>query len=94
MTIINYAVNHPIHSISISIPIFITPVYATLIAVIINPEFSAPLAYICGSLGVLLGADILRLHTIKRMGLAVASIGGAGTFDGIFITGIIAVLLA
>jgi len=28
------------------------------------------------------------------MGAPVASIGGAGTFDGIFMTGIVAVLLA
>ena len=58
------------------------------------PEFSAPLAYVCGTLGVLIGADLLRLPDIRRLGTPVASIGGAGTFDGIFFTGIIAVLLA
>jgi len=30
---------------------------------------------------------------IAQLGAPVASIGGAGTFDGIFLTGIIAVLL-
>jgi uncharacterized membrane protein len=43
---------------------------------------------------VILGADILRLKDIRHMGTPIASIGGAGTFDGIFITGIVAVLLA
>jgi uncharacterized membrane protein len=43
---------------------------------------------------VLLGADLARLGEIRRMGAPVASIGGAGTFDGIFLTGLVAVLLA
>jgi uncharacterized membrane protein len=43
---------------------------------------------------VLIGADILRLNTIAELDTPVAAIGGAGTFDGIFLTGIIAALLA
>jgi uncharacterized membrane protein len=58
------------------------------------PEKAAPLAYISGSLGTLIGADLLNLDRINGLGAPVASIGGAGTFDGIFITGILAVLLA
>jgi len=42
----------------------------------------------------LIGADLLNLGQIQGLGAPVASIGGAGTFDGIFITGILAVLLA
>ena len=53
-----------------------------------------PLAYAGGSLGVLIGADILNLGKIQGLGTPVASIGGAGTIDGIFVTGIMAVLLA
>src|SRR5437773_1132936 len=44
--------------------------------------------------GTLIGADLLNLGQIQGLGAPVASIGGAGTFDGIFITGILAVLLA
>ena len=40
------------------------------------------------------GADILNLKKIGNQGVPVASIGGAGTFDGIFLNGIFAVLLA
>ena len=57
-------------------------------------RFAAPLAYIGGSLGVLIGADLLNLSLLRGLGAPVASIGGAGTFDGIFLTGVIAVLLA
>ena len=47
-----------------------------------------------GSLGTLLGADLPNLDKVSDLGAPVASIGGAGTFDGIFLTGILAVLLA
>jgi uncharacterized membrane protein len=36
----------------------------------------------------------MNLGAIHGLGVPVASIGGAGTFDGIFLTGIVAVLLA
>jgi uncharacterized membrane protein len=45
-------------------------------------------------LGTLIGADLLNLGKIQGLGAPVASIGGAGTFDGIFMTAVLAVLLA
>jgi len=52
------------------------------------------MVYISGTMGVLLGADLLRLADIRKLAAPMASIGGAGAFDGIFITGIVAVLPA
>jgi uncharacterized membrane protein len=52
------------------------------------------LAYIGGSIGTLVGADLLNLGKLQGLGAPVASIGGAGTFDGIFLTGVLAVLTA
>ncbi len=46
------------------------------------------------TMGTLIGADLLKLREISQMGAPVASIGGAGTFDAIFLSGIIAVLLS
>ena len=93
VSLVGYIFSRPIKHMGIAIPVFIAPVTAALSALLISPEFSAPLAYICGTLGVLIGADILRLSDIRKINAPVASIGGAGTFDGIFLTGIIAVLL-
>jgi uncharacterized membrane protein len=45
-------------------------------------------------MGTLIGADLLNIGRLGELGAPVASIGGAGTFDGIFLTGIVAVLLA
>ncbi len=94
VTFISYSFSRPIQGIGIGMPILIAPLAAALIAVGINPEASAPLAYIGGTMGVLIGADLLRLKDIRQMGPPFAAIGGAGTFDGIFLTGIVAVLLA
>jgi uncharacterized membrane protein len=91
---ISFAFSRPMAGLGVAMPIFIAPLAAALVAMLINPGQSAPLAYICGTLGVLIGADLLRLKDIQQMGVPVAAIGGAGTFDGIFITGIVAVLLA
>jgi len=62
--------------------------------VVISYEYAAPLAYAGGSMGTMIGADLLNLDKVQGLGAPVVSIGGAGTFDGIFLTGILAVLLA
>ncbi|MCH7552064.1 DUF1614 domain-containing protein, partial [Patescibacteria group bacterium] len=45
-------------------------------------------------LGVLIGADLLRLPKVMKGEVGIMSIGGAGVFDGIFLVGIVAALLA
>ncbi|UJP03165.1 MAG: DUF1614 domain-containing protein [Nitrosomonas sp.] len=91
---ISYYFSRPIQGLGIGMPVLIAPISAALVGLIISPEQSAPLAYISGTLGVLIGADLLHMKDISRLGTPYASIGGAGTFDGIFITGIVAALLA
>jgi uncharacterized membrane protein len=84
----------PVPGVGISVPTFAPPLLAAVVALALSWRFAAPLAYIGGSLGVLIGADLLNLALLRGLGAPVASIGGAGTFDGIFLTGVIAVLLA
>lgn len=94
ISIISYSFSRPIQGLGIGMPILVAPVSAAMVGLLISPEQSAALAYISGTLGVLIGADLLRMKDISRLGTPYASIGGAGTFDGIFITGIVAALLA
>ena len=84
----------PIPGVGIAVPMFVPPVVAALTAFLLTRETAPALAYIAGSLGTLIGADLLNLGKLQGLGAPVASIGGAGTFDGIFLTGILAVLLA
>ncbi len=84
----------PVHGVGIAEPIFAPPIATAIVSILISRTYAAPLAYISGSMGVLIGADLLNLDKVQGLGAPVASIGGAGTFDGIFLTGVIAVLLA
>jgi uncharacterized membrane protein len=84
----------PVPGVGIAVPTFVPPIFAALVAVVLSREAKAPLAYVAGSMGTLLGADLLNLDSLASMGASVASIGGAGTFDGVFLSGILAVLLA
>lgn len=94
VTAVCYSLSRPIPGIGFGMPMFVAPLSAVLMAIALAPENSAPLAYIGGTLGVVIGADLLHLRDLDRLEARVASIGGAGTFDGIFFTGIIAALLA
>lgn len=85
--------SRPVPGVGIGIPLFVAPLVAAVVSLLIDPQQSAPLAYISGTLGVLIGADLSRLGDIRKMGTPFASIGGAGTFDGVFLSGIVAVLL-
>ena len=89
-----YSMATPVPGIGIAVPVFAPVVTTAILAFVLSREYAAPLAYIGGSMGTLIGADLLNLNNISGLGAPVASIGGAGTFDGIFLTGILAVLLA
>lgn len=84
----------PVEGLGIAVPLLISPLCAALAALVLTPEQAPLTAYISGTMGTLIGADLLNLHRLRGLRAPVASIGGAGTFDGVFITGIIAVLLA
>jgi uncharacterized membrane protein len=94
VTVVAHLMARPVPGVGISLPIFIPPIVAALAAMTIGWAQAAPLAYIAGSLGTLIGADLLNLDKIQGLGAPVASIGGAGTFDGVFLAGIVAVLLS
>lgn len=77
----------------ITLPAFWPPIFSAISAFILFPQFPAPCAFVAGTLGALIGADILNLGRARKYG-GYLSIGGAGVFDGIFLVGIVASLLA
>ena len=89
----------PVKGLGIATPAWLPPLMAALAALAMTYLFSAPsqyifiLAYVGGTLGTLIGADLMNLDKIRDLGAPIASIGGAGTFDGVFLAGLIAVLL-
>ncbi len=84
----------PVPGLGIAVPVFVPVMTTAVVALLLSRRDAAPLAYIGGGLGTLIGADLSNLDKVSGLGAPVASIGGAGTFDGIYLTGILAVLIA
>ena len=91
---VTHAVGRPVKGVGIVTPAFIPPLLAALLAYLLPSGAPRVVAYVSGVLGTLIGAYLSNLQVIPELGAPVASIGGAGTFDGVFLSGIIAVLLA
>jgi len=77
----------------IALPAVVPPVFSALFALILAPNFAAPVAFISGIWGALIGADILNIKKVLKTSPGMLSIGGAGVFDGIFLVGIVSVFL-
>lgn len=89
-----YLLAQPVKGVGVAVPVLAPPVITAIAALVFSREFAAPVAYVAGSLGTLIGADLFNLDKVAGLGAPVLAIGGAGTFDGIFLTGVLAVLLA
>jgi uncharacterized membrane protein len=85
---------HIVPGVGITIPMLAPPLVAAGVGLILSFRRAPPVAYVAGSMGTLLGADLLNLSSVAGLGVPAVSIGGAGTFDGVFLTGIIAGLIA
>jgi len=94
VSLVCYHLAEPVAGLGIALPIFVPAIATAIVALVLSRQYAAILAYVGGSLGTLIGADLLNLGHMQDLGAPVASIGGAGTFDGIFVTGILAVIIA
>jgi uncharacterized membrane protein len=94
VSLVCYHLAEPVAGLGIALPIFVPAIATAIVALVLSRQYAAILAYVGGSLGTLIGADLLNLGHMQNLGASVASIGGAGTFDGIFVTGILAVIIA
>lgn len=89
-----HALAHIVPGVGIAVPMIVPPLAAAAVSLVLAFRRAPPVAYVSGSMGALIGADLANLQRIGELGAPVVSIGGAGTFDGVFLTGIIAGLLA
>lgn len=106
VAVVTYLVAMPVPKEGIILPFWLSPALAAVCGLVLAGGYRrAPtLSYISGTVGTLLGADIFMLLTpgilpelspLKaQMKPLFLSIGGAGVFDGIFLTGVMSVLLA
>jgi uncharacterized membrane protein len=80
--------------VGIALPALVPPLISAALALLLAPEQAPPVAFVAGCVGPLVGADLLHLRKVEEIPSGVVSIGGAGTFDGIILSGIIAAYLA
>jgi len=93
-TLVCYVVAKPVERVGIAMPAYVSPICAAILAMVLAPSVAAPVAFVIGVVGPLVGADLLHLREVKATETGVMSIGGAGTFDGIVLSGILAAYLA
>jgi uncharacterized membrane protein len=84
----------PLLGVGIVVPGLLPPLVAAAAALVVGGPAVAADAYVAGVAGTLIGADLLNLHRISRLGAPMVSVGGAGTFDGVLLSGVMAVLIA
>jgi uncharacterized membrane protein len=94
VAVIVHSLAQIVPGVGITVPMCLPPLAAAAVALVLALRQAPRLAYVSGSMGALIGADLSNLHRIGELGAPVVSIGGAGTFDGVFLTGLIAGLLA
>jgi uncharacterized membrane protein len=89
-----YLMARPVVGVGIMMPGLVPPLISAALAIVLAPDQAAAVAFVAGVAGPLVGADLLHLKDIQSSGVGMASIGGAGTFDGIVLSGVIAAYLA
>jgi uncharacterized membrane protein len=93
-TLVTHLLARPVPGVGIALPPLLPSLVTAGMAILIDRREAPRTAFIAGTLGTLIGADLLNLRVVRDLGAPVVSIGGAGTFDGVFLIGILAVLLA
>jgi len=96
-SLVTFAFSRAVPGVGIVVPALIPPLTAALAVILqvgLGPA-AAGIAYFAGTLGSLIGADVLRLlKDMKKLDAPIISIGGAGVFDGVYLSGVLAALLA
>jgi uncharacterized membrane protein len=89
-----YLLAKPVPQVGLTLPVFIPDLAAAVSALLLAPDMAASVAFCAGILGPVVEADILNLKQVSKTHVGMASIGGAGTFDCIVISGLLAVLFS
>ncbi|MFN8624965.1 MAG: DUF1614 domain-containing protein [Candidatus Binatia bacterium] len=92
--VVCYRLARPVPRVGIALPALMPALVAAACALLFVPDMAPSIAFAAGVFGPLVGADLLHLRDIENISAGVASIGGAGTFDGIVLSALVATLLA
>lgn len=94
-----YRLARIVDSIGVVVPTLIPAIVSSSTSLIIVEAlgkqlvYAGPIAYVAGCLGTLIGADLLKINDMVESGASSISIGGLGSFDGIYVTGLLSVVI-
>jgi len=94
VSLVCYHLAEPVAGLGIALPIFVPAIATAIVALVLSRQYAAILAYGRRQPGHPDWRRFAQPRKYAGSGAPVASIGGAGTFDGIFVTGILAVIIA
>ncbi len=99
VAVVCHATARPVPGRGIQMPLIVAPLTSAVLATLLTLNAgdslqAAPIAYVAGSMGTLVGADLLNLRRLGEVGEGVMAIGGAGVFDGVFLVGLVAAFIA
>jgi len=93
LTIVCYAISRPgeegVGIVYPQLPIIMAVIYSF----IVEWDKPAPLAYTCAVISMSIGADMLNIPKLCSKSINV-TIGGAGIFDAIYLTGIVSLIIS
>jgi len=93
--LISWSITKPVRGVGFQIFWLIPPLIAGLVGLLLAGDSgAAPVAFISGVVGTIIGVYVLNFYRYNKVGPAVINIGGGGIFSGIFLTGVVAVLLS
>jgi uncharacterized membrane protein len=70
--------------VGIAVPVFIPAIVTAVISLLLSCRDAAPLAYISGSMGTLIGADLTNLDKVAGLGAPVLQSAGRALSMGFF----------
>lgn len=97
VALVTFFATRPIPGAGLHVPLLIPALTALLMGLLLFGGAGIPTmvtAFVSGTIGVLLGGNVVQLSRIKDLEVPLVSIGGAGTFGSVFICCILPALVA
>lgn len=95
-----FLLSRPSRSIGYYVPIYVPALLSLAVALIALYIYGgglyncARLSFIAATIGTIAGTSLINIPRLYKLGTSFISIGGFGSFDGIFVSGVLATIVA
>lgn len=91
--IVCWKLTRVVPGVGITVPGIVPGILAAAAALLLSADVAPAVTLVAGTLGPLVGADLLHLRDLKEKPVGLQSFGGAGTFDAVLFTLILSALV-